>query len=244
MCKNGFIIPFKGKNPSGAYDLNLLFRKGNFFIMDNHLAAAWCWLQSIDLGKQYNYFHIDRHYDLLDSQLEKWLKYLDENKIKLAEIPIKDLLKLKCSIDSGVHDVFQIFRWDNYLPIFTKTFPSIIAKSFFATHKDGTVPEWFKMVELDVPSLMNNFLYDSGTGDVKKWILNIDIDYFFVKHDGKYLQIISDDFILEMCSEIKKRKDDIQVITLALSPEFCGGWNNSLRIAKIFSSYFNLGFSI
>ena len=32
---------------SGCYNMNFLFNNGKFYIMDNHLAAAWCWLQKI-----------------------------------------------------------------------------------------------------------------------------------------------------------------------------------------------------
>ncbi|WP_370051354.1 hypothetical protein [Rhodohalobacter sp. SW132] len=33
--------------------------------MDNHLCAAWCWLQKIKKTKGINLFHVDRHYDCL-----------------------------------------------------------------------------------------------------------------------------------------------------------------------------------
>lgn len=36
---------------SGCYNMNFLFNNGKFYIMDNHLAAAWCWLQKIDIQK-------------------------------------------------------------------------------------------------------------------------------------------------------------------------------------------------
>ena len=29
---------------SGCYNMNFLFNNGTFYIMDNNLAAAWCWL--------------------------------------------------------------------------------------------------------------------------------------------------------------------------------------------------------
>lgn len=32
--------------------------------MDNHLAAAWCWMQECDADTRYNFMHIDRHNDL------------------------------------------------------------------------------------------------------------------------------------------------------------------------------------
>lgn len=38
--------------------------------MDNHLAAAWCWVQKIDQSKRYGLFHINRHYDLGEFNLQ------------------------------------------------------------------------------------------------------------------------------------------------------------------------------
>ena len=34
------------------------------YISDNHLAAAWCWLQECEPNESYNFMHIDRHSDL------------------------------------------------------------------------------------------------------------------------------------------------------------------------------------
>ena len=40
-----WLVPFKGRNRSLSFDQNFLWRKDNIFIMDNHRAALWCWLQ-------------------------------------------------------------------------------------------------------------------------------------------------------------------------------------------------------
>ncbi len=58
---------------SGCYNMNFLFNNGKFYIMDNHLAAAWCWLQKIDTSKRYGLFHIDRHYDLLNNLTDDFI---------------------------------------------------------------------------------------------------------------------------------------------------------------------------
>ena len=52
---------------SGCYDMNFLYNSGKFYFMDNHKAAAWCWSQKIDPSETCNFFHIDKHYDLLDN---------------------------------------------------------------------------------------------------------------------------------------------------------------------------------
>ena len=63
----------KGFNYSGCYDLNILFRSKNFYVMDNHGAALWTWLQHIDTNKKYNFIHIDKHDDTLSSNLQPWV---------------------------------------------------------------------------------------------------------------------------------------------------------------------------
>ena len=51
-----------------SYDthLNFLWKADGLplYIMDNHLAAAWCWMQECSSEESYQFFHIDRHNDL------------------------------------------------------------------------------------------------------------------------------------------------------------------------------------
>lgn len=46
--------------------LNFLWKSDNapIYIMDNHLAAAWCWMQECNTEEKYNFMHIDQHDDL------------------------------------------------------------------------------------------------------------------------------------------------------------------------------------
>jgi hypothetical protein len=68
----------------------------------------------------------------------------------------------------------------------------------------------------------------------KKWILNIDIDYFFSDNsDGVRYQIFTDEYITNIGLEISKCIDNIEVLTIALSPSFCNGIMNSKRVAKL-----------
>lgn len=43
------LIEFKGKNTSWYKYLNLLQQEHKIYVMDNHNAALWCWMQRIDL---------------------------------------------------------------------------------------------------------------------------------------------------------------------------------------------------
>ena len=54
-------------NLRGTYDvLKFLWKSDNapIYIMDNHLAAAWCWMQECITDEKYNFMHIDQHSDL------------------------------------------------------------------------------------------------------------------------------------------------------------------------------------
>jgi hypothetical protein len=44
-------VDFRGRNRSGPYNQNFLWRRDSVYVMDNHRAAFWCWLQRIDPRK-------------------------------------------------------------------------------------------------------------------------------------------------------------------------------------------------
>lgn len=232
------LIPFKGRNTSTHYNLNLLFQNGKTYIMDNHLAASWCWLQKIDVEKQYNLLHIDRHYDLLQSQIDWWIEALQEQNIDLKTISITDLLAIKYSHkEMPTSDSYPLFRWDNYLTIFNWLYPNIIASTTFATHKDGDTLEELEMYEPEIYELQENLSYWINSNNEKKWIVNLDIDYFFTDYDDRHFQFLTDEYVLKIAEEIKKSWENIEVLTIALSPELCGGWNNAVRVAKLITGY-------
>jgi hypothetical protein len=235
------IIPFKGQNRSSYDNLNLLFKNGKTFIMDNHLAASWCWLQIIDPNKQYNLFHIDRHYDLLNSLTDWWVEALEKQNINLSKISIEDLLNIKFTRkDMPSEEPFQLFRWDNYITIFNRLYPNVITSSCFATHKDGDKIEEIKMSEPELYDLPDNLAYWINSTKETKWIINLDIDYFFYDSDEKYYQILTDEYVFKIADEIKQAWNNIEVLTIALSPEMCGSWEKSIRVAKIITDHLNL----
>jgi len=65
-------------------------------------------------------------------------------------------------------------------------------------------------------------------------IINLDIDYFFSDYP-KYEIIFSDKIIDGILDNIKKLiVESNNVLTVALSPECCGGWQNSISFIKKF----------
>jgi hypothetical protein len=232
------LIPFKGRNSSTHYNLNLLFQNGKTYIMDNHLAASWCWLQKIDLEKQYNLLHIDRHYDLLQSQIDWWIEALQEQNIDLKTISISNLIAIQYRHkEMPTADSFPLFRWDNYLTILHRLYPNLIASATFATHKDGDIIEELEFSEPDIYELQENLSYWINSNNKNKWIVNLDIDYFFTDYNEVHFQFLTDEYVLKIAEEIKESWRNIEVLTIALSPELCGGWDSAVRVARLITEY-------
>src|SRR5262249_14238707 len=102
--------------------------------MDNHRAAAWCWMQHIDPTKQHSLFHIDRHYDTLQSQMPAWLRHVPERWDKMS---IEDYLGLSYAPESAPAAQLPLFSFDNYLSIYFHMYGASITARNFATHEHG-----------------------------------------------------------------------------------------------------------
>src|SRR5688500_9862655 len=114
----------KGRNPSGRDKLNLLYKEKNVYIMDNHLAAIWCWYQSLNLTQTYSLLHIDRHYDLGINSIEEGKSLIIKDKIDIKRIPIENLTDYKVNIQNITET--QLFVWDNYINLFNILNPNVI----------------------------------------------------------------------------------------------------------------------
>lgn len=244
----GHIIEFKGKNRSSVFDLNLLFQEGKTFIMDNHLAASWCWSQIIDLNKSYNLYHIDRHYDLLYSRIDEWEKRFKEENVRFDSDTIEKLLSIeyKNSDCEG-----QIIRFDNYIDIFNRLYPNVFKSSqiFFATHKeinyDKSVWSLTEKEIYELPINLGFWIQNDSEQFKRKTIVNLDIDYFFTtSYDDEIFQFLTDEYILQIAKQIKQAWEYIDVLTIALSPETSGGWDIALEKCEIIANELEINFSI
>jgi len=54
------------------------------------------------------------------------------------------------------------------------------------------------------------------------------------------MRLFSDDYIQAMASDINKAIDRIAVMTIALSPECCGGWSNSVHAFNLLAEEIDL----
>ena len=235
------LIKFKGRNRSDSDNLNLLYNIDNIYLMDNHLAASWCWLQKIDISKRYNLFHIDRHYDLQISQIDCWIKEFKNNVDCLSKISINQLLELNFKPKNSPQDYkYKIFQFDNYLTIFNRLYPNLLENMFFATHKDGETIDDFNISEIEIYELSKNLSFWINSNSNNKWIVNIDIDYFFSDINESYFQLLTNDYIKTIAKGLITAKENIEVITIALSPEYCGGWGNAEKVAKLLMGSMNI----
>jgi hypothetical protein len=183
----------------------------------------------------------------MSSRIDTWLEYLPDN---LKELNITDYLALKY-YDGDFRNGYEIMRWDNYFPIFHRLFKDNINKYHFFTHKAGTMFKEMKesLDEYPIPGLLNlmDYIFDEEESGPHKWIVNIDLDYFFQRIEDTDITIrfISNDaidfFLTKLNTYLLNKK--IAVMTIALSPECCGGWKNSLELMKYFAKGLNLDFN-
>lgn len=231
-----FLVPFKGRNYSGYFEQNFLWRHGNVYVMDNHRAALWCWLQHIKPSQKHSIFHIDRHYDTLP--VKEWLSDLPENwNMSIGEY-------LDRPFEDGDDNSGQLyFRFDNYLSLHLHQFGTEVQTLQCATHRDGQRPD-FPFDEMAPWQLLYSFLDPAPS----PWIMNIDLDYFFCDgpFDEQRLRFMSDAYIKKTFDEVRRRMDDgsIAVTTIALSPEYCGGWHPSEQALAVALAALGIDFKL
>lgn len=232
--------------PSFYHDSVMLWQNNNIYVMDNHLSAAWCWLQHCDPKKKYNFMHIDRHYDMLECFNDQDLQPLHENP-RMSYDVFKNLKR-----KNGEE---YLFRWDNYIMATYILQPDWFHTNIFITHNEGDIGKgwghkafplqeknplymdfWITQYIKQPDKLMSVFKDE----DYKlPWIINLDLDVFYIHSQN--LQLYSDEYIRLIAKLLNECIEHIQVFTIALSPDCIGGqnmkekWYNSLRILKIMS---------
>lgn len=234
------LIPYAGRRYSHAFVQNLLWADENVYVMDNHRAAAWCWAQVIDPAEDFAIFHIDRHTDLLQSNLDHWCAIAP----RIETQSIESYLALEYQLDQTHRS--PLFRWDNYMPIFIRQRERHLRAFDFIWHNVGDRP-WFneKSREKHAYDAPGNLSYWLSQGI--PWIVNLDLDFFFT-HLGNdvFIQMYSDDYISKVADELKKAHASgrIKCLTIAISPEMCGGWDSGLRVLGVFKKAFGLALPV
>ena len=194
--------------------------------------------------------HIDRHYDMLECFCDEDLQPLRDN----PHMSYDEFKNLKRTKDTD--EKYGVFRWDNYIMAAYTLQPDWFHTNIFLTHQEGDIgSSWghkaFTLHE-ENPLYMDfyinqyigepsEFLADFIDEDYKlPWIVNIDLDVFYTIH-SPHIQLFSDEYIRFIAKLLNDNMKNIQVLTIALSPDCMGGhdmkekWINSIRILKIMS---------
>lgn len=58
------------------------------------------------------------------------------------------------------------------------------------------------------------------------------------------MQLFSGDYIIALLQDLKNSMDKIAVLTIALSPECCGCWENAIRIMNMISENLEINFNL
>ena len=226
--KGCHLIPYKGRHASEAYEQNLLWADGSVYVMDNHRAAAWCWTRHLRPKEKFSVLHIDQHYDLLTSRIEEWCKITP----RIEKLSIESYLSLEYKLEGTL--ISPVIRWDNYFSIFVEQRRRMLQTAYFLTHCIGDKPS-FKFHEKQF--WLANYNLACWLAYNAPWLVNVDMDYFFSKQgDGHTIQLFSDDYIEQVGSQVKEANDagNVRCITLAISPEICGGWDRGLHALRVF----------
>lgn len=231
---------------SFCYGDVFLWNAENVYVMDNHKSALWCWLQSCEKEKHYNFMHIDRHYDMLGCFHDEDLEPVNAN----PHLTFEDFSNLKRKDDD-----FKVFRWDNYIMAGYVLRPNWFHTNIFLTQQEGDIGktwghkpmkireenplymEWYIQQYIEEP---DKYLDGFKDNDYKlPRIVNLDLDVFYT--GNSHIQLFSDDYIRHIAEILQRNLKRIAVLTIALSPDCLGGeeladkWENGFRLLRIMS---------
>ncbi|MCK6594930.1 MAG: UPF0489 family protein [Bacteriovoracaceae bacterium] len=233
------IIPFKSRGFSGPHTDHLLFQDNKIYVMDNHRLALWAWSDALKLtqsSEQFNLLHIDAHPDMSDAALNDIQKLA----IDWSTISINDYQHL-WQTEYNI----PLIRWDNYLTIFLDQFSKRVnfENTFSATHKMGSSKKLrHDILPHELLKFMNDYIGERLFYNPHRWIVNLDLDYFFSPQPEKVI-LFSDDVIDQIAKCIKTgiENDIIAVCTIALSPECSGSWEKAeWLLEKMFGYKFDI----
>jgi hypothetical protein len=229
-----YLIPLIQKGESAASTDNFLWQKGNVFVMDNHRLALWCWFQVLEKTKKYNIFHIDAHPDMSESALKFFCH-------DLWEMP---LAEYRSTWQDDIN--MPLFRWDNYLEIFLRKYPGLIAMTLSSTHHLGSSKELSSEIKpFDLVKKLNEIFSGKNYFNESTWIVNLDLDYFFSAAPEK-LPLFSSEYVESVANSLKigLASGLIAALTISLSPECCGSWEKSEEMLTKFSRILDLSIKL
>lgn len=233
-----WLVPFRGRNHSGATEQNFLCKSGNVYVMDNHRSALWCWSRELDLNQAHSLIHIDRHTDALGSNLDLLLKYMPNLSVDID-------VYLDATFPSGCGPC-PVIRWDNYVSIYLRQFAEKIHSLIFLTHDDGDLPDFEGTLFSQIWELPENLSFWLSQGKAP-WIVNIDLDYFFCDTGARPQLMVSNYFLDEVFGGLKvaMERGFVGVVTICLTPDsFTAGWAAAEALAAQILGILGLDFTL
>ena len=204
--------------------------------MDNHLAALSCWLNNLSIEDDYTLYHIDFHWDcgaMNDAEVRK-----------LKEIDYTSLEKF-LAVESTLNGkVVPTVLWDNYIYPLPFLRPNI-KQAFLTDHLPTHVADFVRDKKFEFYCSVEEFfsqLSDKLDNNKGKILFNLDIDFFFWRSNQNRVQVFSNDFIEMLTQKIRIYFSDNMLLTIALSPECCGGWRNALNVCEVFCKKLDVDF--
>jgi len=241
MREQCWLISFKGRKGSGAYEDNFLWRSDNIYIMDNHRLALWCWFQHLMPEQKTGLFHIDAHCDTLTSRLKDWVKDMPD----MWNVDLETYQTVTHYMEDAKSQL-PLFRWDNYLSLFFAKYSAMLSKVFFAVHEADPHINYENIHHVDLRLLPENLDYwlEQVQGS---FIVNVDLDYFVCRGmNTPSIAMCSDTYVEHLSYQLKKliETDKIRVLTISLSPEASGGWSRAEHFCYIICKAMNLDFKL
>ena len=217
-------IPLTHRGASSRDHVGFLFRDANIYVSDNHRVAAWCWLQHLAADERVTLIHIDRHSDTLRSHLSRCLEVLPP----LETLSLSDYLGAVWNCDGSPKTAIH---WGNYLSLFLARHGNQIAKLWWCQHPLTGDPPDFEHENIDAHELP--LCLESCAQSEELVIINLDLDFFMWRRQrNDYYQIYSDEYLMHVGQGIRAVNDAglLKCLTIALSPECCGGWANAEKL--------------
>lgn len=200
------------------------YEKKNVVVMDNHRCALWHWVDKIDKNEEYNIIHLDSHYDLDGLKVHSTI-----SREELESLSFHEYLNYK----DHHEDEFLYFNWANYIQPFLDHYQDNVKKLYLMVNETphgviaGGIDSINQAVDIEGYDALSSLrkMYD----EYQNWIINFDIDFFF-----KYnMKLYSDDYIHAILEEVKKFSLlPNSILTIALSPSCCGGWDNAISVLE------------
>ena len=208
--------------------------------MDNHRAALWCWLREISPNQKYNLYHIDAHYDCRTVKGTEWLSRFPD----LASMEFADYLEFQGN--DPVLGSYPAIIWDNYLALFLERYGAQVEKLLTSTHEITTPPvvPYEEVKPYNFAQFFRDCVVDTETPE--KWIINIDLDYFFSRQPNEFKEMFSETYVDEIFGALGdgQRAGRFVAVTISLSPECTGGWKSAEKLCERLCEKLDITFSL